>query len=429
VAWSFATEPEFELKLEWVRQLVREEVEPLETLGLDPGRFERAIAPLRERVKAAGLWAPHLDPELGGAGYGQLKLGLINEIVGRSHLAPEVFGSQAPDAGNSEILALNGSPEQKRRYLEPLLAGAQRSAFAMTEADRAGADPTLMAARARPTGGGYVLSGQKWFITEARSADFFLVMAVTDPSAAPHRRASVLIVERGDPGLVVEREIGSMHDPEPGERSLWTHSVVGFEDVELSSERLLGERGGGFAIAQQRLGPGRIHHCMRWLGQAQRAFDAMCERVLYRESHGGPLASHQTVQNWIADSAAEIQAARLMTLQAAWKIDEQGTRAARREIGMIKYFGAKVLLDVIDRAIQAHGSLGYSTDMPLESMYRWARAARLYDGPDEVHRATVARLVLAGYEAPAGAIPSEHVPTRRRAALDRFAERLDLATV
>jgi acyl-CoA dehydrogenase len=429
MTWSFSTEPEFEAKLEWARQFLAAEVEPLEALDLDRPRMEKAIAPLREQVKEQGLWAAHLDPELGGPGYGQLKLGLLNEIVGRSMLGPEVFSSQAPDAGNTEILAINGTEIQKQRYLQPLLDGTGHSAFAMTELDRAGADPTLMAVQAKPQGEGYLLDGTKWFISGADIADFFLVMAVTDPEAEPHKRASVVIVERDDPGLVIEREIGSMHEPHVQPGSPFTHSVVRFEGVELGADRLLGEEGGGFKIAQQRLGPGRIHHCMRWIGQANRAFEMMCERARYREAHGGPLERHQTIQNWIADSAAQIHAARLMTLHAAWRIDLEGSRAARREIAMIKYFGAQVMLDTIDRAIQVHGSLGYSTDLPLESMYRWGRASRLYDGPDEVHRATVAKLVLREFEAPADGVPSEYVPARREAALQRYAELLDLSSV
>jgi acyl-CoA dehydrogenase len=298
----------------------------------------------------------------------------------------------------------------------------------MTELDNAGSDPTLLRLRARSSGDGFVLDGSKWFITQARRPIFFLVMAVTEADAAPHRRASIIIVDRDQPGVRVEREIGSMHDPTPGPTSFDTHSVVAFEGCQVDPERLLGRLGDGFRIAQQRLGPGRIHHCMRWIAQAERALDTMCERALYRSSHGRVLAEHQTIQNWIADSVAEIHGARLMTMHAAWRIDNEGTRAARREIGMIKYYGAKVLIDVIDRAIRAHGSLGYSTDLPLEAMYRWARAARMYDGPDEVHRSAVARMTLKDYQAPSDGVPTEYVPTRRVKATRRVAELLDMVT-
>ncbi len=231
-------------------------------------------------------------------------------------------------------------------------------------------------------------------------ADFLIVMAVTDPEGRPHQRASMFIVPVDTPGVEILRDVGTMEHPDPGFGNLGGHAEIRYEGVRVPGDALLGPRGAGFLIAQQRLGPGRIHHCMRWLGQARRAFDMLCERSLYRETHGSVLAEKQTIQNWIADSAAEMQAARLMTLHAAWVMDTEGQAAARKEISLIKFFGAKVLHDVIDRALQAHGSLGYSTDMPLEGMYRWARGARFYDGPDEVHRQSVARLILRGYEPP-----------------------------
>ena len=427
MAWDFSTEPDFEEKLEWMRGFMRAEVFPLETLGLSSSELDRLAAPLQGEVKKRGLWAAHLHPDLGGQGFGQVKLGLMHEIIGQSKFGPIVFGNQAPDSGNSEILALHASAEQRKTYLEPLLAGDKRSCFAMTEPG-AGADPTLLATSAVADGDDWVLNGDKWFATNATRADFFLVMAVTDPDAAAHERASVLIVDRGTEGLEITRDIPSMEDPEAKPDAFESHSEVRLRDVRVPRAAILGRRGGGFRIAQERLGPGRIHHCMRWLGQAKRAFDMLCERSLYRRAFGGPLSEKQTVQNWIADSAAEIQAARLMTLHAAWRMDREGTRAARQDIAMIKYFGAKVLHDVIDRAIQIHGSLGFSSDLPLEEMYRRARAARIYDGPDEVHRQTVARLILRGYRVPEGEIPTEHVPTRRREALDRFAAMLDRAT-
>jgi acyl-CoA dehydrogenase len=248
---------------------------------------------------------------------------------------------------------------------------------------------------------------------------------VTDPEAAPHQRASQIVVEAGTPGLEVVRDLGTLEDASPEWGGWDNHAEVTLRDVRVPVANLLGERGRGFAVAQERLGPGRIHHAMRWIGQAQRAFDMLCERSLYREAHGGPLAEKQTIQNWIADSAVEIEAARLMTLKAAWTMDTRGSRAARREISMIKFWGARILHDVIDRALQVHGSLGYSSDMPLESMYRYARAARIYDGPDEVHRQSVARLTLKDYSAPPDGVPSEHVPTRRAAAERRFEQALE----
>ena len=424
MAWEFATDPKFEAHLEWMRAFVREEIWPIEAIERDIGQAEldRINAPLQEQVKARGLWAAHLPPELGGQGFGQVKLGLMNEILGTSVYAPPAFGCQAPDSGNSEILALAGTDEQKERWLDPLLAGELRSAFSMTEPETPGSDPTQLQTRARRSGDGWVLDGHKWFTSNGSIADFLIVMAVTDPDAAPHRRASMFIVPVDTPGVTIVRDVPTMEHPEPGRFGmLWGHAEITYEGVELGSDALLGPEGDGFVIAQHRLVPGRIHHCMRWLGMARRAFDALCERALYRPVKGGLLRDKQTVQAWIADSAAEMQAARLMTLHAAWRMDQFGSSAARTDVSMIKYFGAKVLHDVIDRAVQIHGALGYSGDMPLESLYRFARHARFVDGADEVHREAVARHLLRGYDAPADGIPSDHVPTRRLAALEKFA--------
>src|SRR6202451_3583454 len=253
-------------------------------------------------------------------------------------------------------------------------------------------------------------------------------MAVTDPDARPHQRASMFVVDVDTPGVNVVRDVATMEHPYDSFGRCDTHAEILYEDVRIPAGALLGAEGAGFLIAQQRLYPGRIHHCMRWLGVARRAFDMLCERSLTRYAYGSLLSEKQTVQNWIADSAAEMQAARFMTLHAAWKMDTQGVAAARREIALIKFYGAGVLHDVVDRALQAHGSLGYSTDMPLEAMYRYARAARFYDGPDEVHRASVARQVLRGYEPPPDGVPTEHIPTRREAARLQFADLLDAVT-
>jgi len=427
MAWDFATDPEFQEHLDWMDAFVREEIWPLETLGLSYAQLRQAMAPLQERVKERGLWAAHLDPELGGQGFGQVKLGLMHEILGTSPIAPFAFGNQAPDSGNSEILALAGTPEQKERYLYPLLAGDLHSAFSMTEPG-AGSDPTLLATTAVRDGDGWVLDGHKWFSSNASIADFLIVMAVTDPDARSHQRASMFLVPADAPGVHVLRDVPTMEHPWEEFGAYGGHAEVRYERVRLPADALLGPQGAGFLIAQHRLVPGRIHHCMRWLGVSKRAFDMLCERATYRVAFGSTLGEKQTVRNWIADSAAEMQAARLMTLHAAWKMDTQDASAARGDVAMIKFFGAKVLHDVIDRALQAHGSLGYSTDMPLEAMYRFARAARIYDGPDEVHRESVARRILRGYEPPAGGVPTEHVPTRRAAAREQFAWLLDAVT-
>jgi acyl-CoA dehydrogenase len=430
MAWDFSTEPEFEGKLEWMRTFVREQIWPLETL-LDELGWEglrRAGKPLQDQVKEQGLWAAHLDPELGGQGFGQVKLGLMHEILGSSPIAPLMFGNAAPDSGNSEVLAMGGTAEQKERYLYPLLAGDLKSGFSMTEPDSAGSDPTLLRTRAVRDGDGWIINGHKWFTSNGSIADFLIVMAVTDPEARPHNRASMFIVDADAPGVEVVRDVATMEHPYESFGRYGNHAEIRYENVRVPGTALLGAEGAGFLIAQQRLYPGRIHHCMRWLGVARRAFDMLCERSLYRYAHGSTLSKHGTIQNWIADSEAEMTAARLMTLHAAWKMDSQGVMAARKDIALIKFYGARVLHDVVDRALQAHGGLGYSTDLPLEAMYRYARAARIYDGPDEVHRASVARQVLRGYEAPPDEVPSEFIPARREAARRQFSELLEAAT-
>jgi acyl-CoA dehydrogenase len=430
MAWDFSTEPEFEQQLDWMRAFVREEIWPLETVvrDLEQPALDRTSAPLQEQVKERGLWAAHLDAELGGQGFGQVKLGLMHEILGTSPFAPNAFGCQAPDSGNSEILALAGTPEQKDRFLHPLLAGDLKSAFSMTEPNTAGSDPTQLQTQALQDGDDYVITGRKWFSSNASIADFLIVMAVTDPEARPHQRATMFIVPTDTPGVEILRDVPTMEHPQEEFGKLGGHAEIVYDGVRIPAANRLGAEGEGFLIAQQRLYPGRIHHCMRWLGVAQRAFDMLCERATYRFSHGKILGEHQTVQNWIADSAAQMQAARLMTLHAAWVMDTQGSSAARKEIALIKFYGAGVLHDVIDRALQVHGSLGYSTDLPLEAMYRFARGARLYDGPDEVHRQSVARQILRGYAPPPNSVPSEHIPTRRAAAREKFADILEAVT-
>ena len=424
MAWDFSTEPEFQEHLDWMREVVREEVWPLETLSQEL-EWDQLM---REQVRERGLWAAHLEPELGGQGFGQVKLGLMHEILGTSPLAPFAFGNAAPDSGNSEILALAGTPEQKERYLYPLLAGDVRSAFSMTEPETAGSDPTQLRTRAVKDGDEWVIDGHKWFSSNGSIADFLIVMAVTNPEARRYQRASMFIVPADTPGVEIVRDVPTMEHPWESWAKYGNHAEIRYQDVRVPADALLGAEGAGFLIAQQRLYPGRIHHCMRWLGVSRRAFDMLCEYSLLREAHGSTLSEKQTVQNWIADSAAQMDAARLMTLHAAWKMDTEGVGAARREISLIKFFGAGVLHDVVDRALQVHGSLGYSTDMPLEAMYRYARGARFYDGPDEVHRESVARQILRGYEAPAGGVPTEHVPTRREAAREKFAHLLEAVT-
>jgi alkylation response protein AidB-like acyl-CoA dehydrogenase len=372
---------------------IEEHVLPMEeTLLRENDAAQDVLAGLRARAKAEGLWAPHLPPEAGGTGRGFLAYAHLNEEIGRVTWAQYVFNCQAPDAGNGEILHMFGSDEQKERWLRPLVEGDTRSFFSMTEPEVSGADPTGLRTTARLEGDEWVIDGHKWFSSGAEGAGFGIVMAVTEPDEQPHRRMSQIIVPADADGLTVEPV------PVLGHRGHgWTtHCDVRYRDVRVPAENLLGERGDGFRIAQKRLGPGRIHHVMRWLGQMQRAFELMCARSLEREAFGGPLADKQTVRNWIADSAAEIQACRLLTLDAAHKIDEGSE--ARVEISLIKFYAARVLSDVIDRAVQVHGALGLTDRSPLGHMYMQARGAHIYDGPDEVHRMVVARRILKAFE-------------------------------
>jgi acyl-CoA dehydrogenase len=435
MAWDFETEPDFQRKLDWMAGFVREEILPLETLAdvwrTPEGRerFSRITAPLKEEVKGQELWAAHLPPDMGGRGFGQVKLGLMHEILGQCIYAPSIFGNNAPDSGNAELIAVGGTDEQKATWMQPLLDGQLRSCFSMTEPG-AGADPTLLTTSAVLDGEEWVINGHKWFSSNASVSDFLIVMCKTnlDADANPYKSFSMIIVPTRTPGVNILRDVPTMGEPDHRTGEPGGHAEIVYDTVRVPKENMVGEPGDGFALAQKRLGPGRIHHAMRWLGQSRRAFDMLCERALSRYTHGSYLADKQMIQDWVAESWAEMQAARLLTLQAAWKMDQlhdQGRHAseARVEIGIIKFWGAKVLYNVIDRAIQIHGSLGYTADLPLESMYRAARAARIYDGPDEVHKVTVARHLLKRYR-PAE-IPTEHVPTRRNAALRKFADDLD----
>ena len=348
---------------------------------------------LRELAREEGLWAPHMPPEAGGTGEGFLYYACLNEEIGRSHWAQLVFGCQAPDAGNAEVLHQFGTPEQHEQFLEPLVAGRTRSFFSMTEPEVAGSDPTLLRTRAVADGDEWVIDGEKWFSSGAEGAGFAVVFAISDPDAEPHRRGTMILVPADTPGVEVVRATPVLGHAGRG----WnTHCEVRYDGVRVPLANTLGERGDAFRIAQKRLGPGRIHHVMRWLGQMQRAFDLMCSYALEREAFGGPLADKQTVQNWIADSAAGIQACRLLTMDCARKIDEGSE--ARVDVSLLKFYAAGVLNDVIDRAVQVHGARGLTDATPLAQMAMHARAGRIYDGPDEVHRMVVARRILRSYK-------------------------------
>ncbi len=379
-----------------VRGVIDHDVIPLEPLLADGGfaRVEPALGEVREKVKAAGLWAPQLPVELGGMGLPLLEHGLISEQLGRSPLGHYAFGCQAPDAGNIEILHQYGSDAQKRRWLAPLVAGEVRSCFSMTEPDTAGSNPTTLACRATLDDGHWILEGRKWFTTGADGAAVAIVMAVTDADADPYTRASMILVPTDTPGFRLVRNIPVMGHGGSGWAS---HGEIAYERCRVPEENLLGGRGAGFLIAQDRLGPGRIHHCMRWLGLAERAFDLMVTRALTRDLGGKPLSSRQIVQGFIAESRASLNAARMMVLHAAWKIDAEGLYAAREEISLIKFHVARVLQDVVDKAIQTHGALGITDDTILGYLWAHERGARIYDGPDEVHMVSACKRVLERY--------------------------------
>ena len=420
MTWDFSTEPEYEEKLAWARAFVRDEVYPLEVLRLSPHELRVLAKPLQAKVKEYGLWAAHLSPELGGQGYGQVKLGLLHEILGGTNLAPFVFGCQAPDSGNAELIALAGTEEQKERWLRPLLAGEIYSSYSMTE-QGTGSDPKQFTTRAVLDGDEWVLNGTKFFVGNGSRSDFHIVMCVTDPDVHPYEGMSMLIIPTDTPGIRM-RQLRNLHDVALDD-PLYSHDEVVYDNVRVPASNVLGDVGGAFVLAQKRLGPGRIHHSLRWIGVCRRAMDMMNERAVSKSVHGSRLADKGVIQEWVAEAAAAVEAARLLTLFAAWKIDNFGSSEARVEIAMIKYHGATVMHEILDRAIQIHGALGYSGDMPLEEMYRWSRAARLYDGPDEVHKVTVAKKILKGYT-PVDT-PTEHVPTRHEAAMARYRAELE----
>jgi len=424
MAWDFSTEPEFQEKLDWMRAFVRTEVFPLETIDWTQAQWKEVTAPLKQQVRDRGLWAAHLPPELGGMGLGLVHLGLMYEIIGMSDAAAEIFGNPAPDSGNAVMMAPVVTEDQRTRWLQPLLNGDIRSAFSMTEpAPGAGADPTMLRTTAVRDGNEWVIKGHKWFTSNGSIADFLIVMCVTNPEAGAVKGASLIIVPANTAGVEIVRDIPNMDHP--GRVTGWyagkhTHTEIMYRDVRVPYGNILGAEGQGFALAQARLGPARVHRCMEWIGQCHRAFDMLCEYALTREAFGGPLSDKQIVQAWVADSAAQISAARLMVLNTAWQIEQHGAQAVRADISLIKVFVAQVLHDVVDRAVQVHGSLGMSGDMPLEEMYRATRRARIIDGPDEVHRQTAARLLLKGYRP--SYPPTEHVPTRRAAALEQYGD-------
>ncbi len=382
-----------------IREVMCEHIYPLEPDFLAPETGFRDLLPrleaVRRVVKERGLWAPHLPEAYGGMGLSLSEFALVSEELGRSPLGHYAFNCQAPDVGNMELLLEHGTPAQKEKFLLPLARGEIRSCFSMTEPDHPGSNPAWMAATAVREGDHYRIEGHKWFTSSAEGAAFAIVMVITNPDASRYRRASMLIVPLDTPGFRVVRNIPVMGHP--GE-DYHSHAEVRYENCRVPVENLLGPEGHGFALAQERLGPGRIHHCMRWIGICERAFDLMCRRAATRQvAPGRTLGEQGVVQAWIAESRAEINAARMLVLHAARRIDEVGQYAARDDISIIKFYVAGVLQRVLDRAIQVHGALGVTDDTPLAYWYRHERAARIYDGPDEVHKIALARRILRAY--------------------------------
>ena len=425
MAWDFSTDPEFQAQLDWMDGFVTAEVEPLDLLWgsktfhpLDDD-LRAIVDPLKQQVRDRGLWACHLGPELGGRGYGQVKLALMNEILGRSQWAPIVFGTQAPDTGNAEIIAHYGTDGQKARYLQPLLDGELFSCYSMTE-PQGGSDPALFETRAVRDGDEWVIDGWKYFSSNARTASFLIVMAITDPDTDVYHGMSMFLVPTDTPGLVIERNIGLLGERSPGGGM---HALIHYDGVRVPAESLLGGEGQAFVIAQTRLGGGRVHHAMRTVGMARRALDMLCERAVSRKTRKGTLADLPSVRDYVADSYIELTQFRLLVLWVAWTIDQGGDpRHVRRDIAAIKVLTPKILHDITQRAIQVHGALGVSDEMPLGGLWMTSPIMGLVDGPTEVHRTTVARQVLKGYEPVEGLWPSQFLPTRIAAAREKYAD-------
>jgi acyl-CoA dehydrogenase len=427
MSWDFETEPEFQAKLDWADAFVQDEVEPLdlvfpELVFTPPDRRLRAIVdPLKRRVREQGLWATHLGPELGGQGYGQLKLCLLNEILGRSNWAPVIFGCQAPDTGNAEIIAHYGTDAQKQRYLRPLLDGEIFSCYSMTE-PHAGADPTMFRTQAVRDGDHWIINGWKYFSSNARTAAFLIVMVVTNPDVNPYQGMSMFLVPTDTPGVTIERNVALAGEPEHE----GSHALIHYENVRVPADALLGGEGQAFAIAQTRLGGGRIHHAMRTIGLARKALDMMCERALSRETQGTLLADKQFVQGYIADSYAQLTQFRLLVLYTAWSIDKyRDYRRVRKDIAAVKVLMPGVLHDIALRALQVHGALGTSADMPFHRMILGASVLGIADGPTEVHKVTVAKQVLRGYVPTDDPWPSGYLPAKTAAARAKFADYLE----
>ncbi len=380
------------------QNFLMKEVYPIE-LGVINKPFRQSlplVKSLREKAKAQKLWAPHLSHEEGGVGLNLVEFAQVSEVLGTSPLGHYIFNCNAPDIGNMELMHQFASGELKKKYLHPLMDGKIRSCFAMTEPEFAGSNPINMATTAKREGDNYIINGHKWFTTAADGAAFTIVMAVTDAeNKNPYLRASMVLVPMDTLGLEMVRNIPIMGDA--GE-DYFSHSELRFTNCKVPTANLIGEDGKGFVLAQVRLGPGRIHHCMRWIGICERTFDLMCTRAATRQlSENKYLGQQQIIQSWIAECRANINAARLMVLHTAYKMEKEGAKAAKEEISTIKFFVADVLMKTLDKAIQVHGALGITDDTLLSFWYRHERGARIYDGPDEVHKVSLAKAILKRY--------------------------------
>jgi acyl-CoA dehydrogenase len=383
--------------VEMMDEFIKKELYPLEKdlESNDWDAFEQELDKKRNIVKQMELWAPNHPKEFGGMGLSLMEHALVSEVLGQSSLGHYVFGCQAPDAGNIEILHLHGTPAQKEQYLRPLVDGKIRSCFSMTEVDMPGSNPVMLETTAVKEGDEYVINGHKWYSSSADGSEFAIVMAVTNPENSTYLQASMILVPTDTKGFNLVRNIPVMGHTGAG---YFSHGEIIYQNCRVPIENILGGEGQGFVMAQDRLGPGRIHHCMRWIGVCNRAFDLMCKRAVERTiAPGKKLASKQIIQAWIAECAADIQSARLMVLHAAWMIDNEGASAARKEISMIKYVVANTLQKVLDTAIQIHGGLGMSSDTVLAYFWCHERGARIYDGADEVHKTSVAKRILRSY--------------------------------
>jgi len=428
MAWDFSTEAEFQTKLDWAKKLVDEEIKPLEVAF--PGEFimydktnpiyKEIIYPLQERVREQGLWACHLSPEMGGQGYGQLKLALLQEVLGHVTWGMVIFGCQAPDSGNAEILAHYGTDKQKADYLDQLLAGRISSTYSMTE-PQAGSDPSLFECSAVLEGDEWVINGEKWYSSGANTAAFIIVMVITNPEVPIYEGASMILVPTDTPGLEFVRTTGNFSDRSGQEGH---HPYLRYNSVRVPADNLLGIEGEGFKIAQIRLAGGRLHHAMRTVGLCQRALDMMCERALSRKVSRGELAKNPVVKEQIADSWIQLENFRMQVLHAAWVMDQEGPLAhkTRLHVAGVKVATPQVMKDVVWRSMHLHGSLGVSDEMPLGKMWDSAPLLAVADGPTEVHKSTIAKELLRGYDAVEGLFPSEHIPPRKAAAEEKYAD-------